>query len=139
MRDHLSSEQRSRAMKVVKLKNGPLERFVQRELRRHGVKFACHVRSLPGSPDIVLNRERVAVFVDGDFWHGWRLPCWERQLSKFWRDKLQANRRRDQRNFRRLRLQGWKVIRIWQHQLAHDKAACIRRIILAMDLPSKPT
>lgn len=131
MRDHLSPEQRSRAMKAVKLKNGPLEISVQRGLRRHGVKFACHARFLAGSPDIVFNRERVAVFVDGDFWHGWRLPCWEHKLSKFWREKLQANRRRDQRNFRRLRSQGWNVIRIWQHQLAHDKAACIRRIILA--------
>lgn len=130
--DHMTPSQRSAAMKAVKLKNGPLERFVQRELRRHGVKFACNVRSLPGSPDIVLKRERVAVFVDGDFWHGWRLPCWEHNLSKFWRDKLRANRQRDQRNFRRLRSQGWKVIRIWQHQLAHDKAACIRRIILAL-------
>ena len=61
--------------------------------------------------------EKVAVFVDGDFWHGWRLPAWEHKLSKFWRDKLRANRARDQRNFRRLRAAGWKVIRIWQHAL----------------------
>ena len=130
--DHLTPTQRSRAMRAVRLRNGPLERFVQRELRRHGAKFTCHVRSLPGSPDVVFNRERVAVFVDGDFWHGWRLSSWEHKLTKFWRDKLRVNRWRDQRNFRRLRSLGWKVIRIWQHQLAHDKAASIRRIILAL-------
>ena len=105
-------------MKRVKLKDGSLEKLVQRELRVRGLRFQRHVRSLPGSPDIVFPNERVAVFVDGDFWHGWRLPAWEHQLSKFWRDKLRGNRARDQRNFRRLRTRGWKVIRIWQHELA---------------------
>ena len=104
-------------MQRVKLKDGSLEQLVQQELRSNGLKFRRHVRALPGSPDIVFPTEKVAVFVDGDFWHGWRLPAWEHKLSKFWRDKLRANRTRDQRNFRRLRANGWKVIRIWQHEL----------------------
>ncbi|MGA2853581.1 MAG: very short patch repair endonuclease [Verrucomicrobiota bacterium] len=117
-------------MKRVKLKDGSLEKLVQRELRAKGLKFRRHVRTLPGSPDIVFPKEKVAVFVDGDFWHGWRLPAWEHKLSKFWRDKLRANRARDQRNFRHLRAAGWKVIRIWQHELKHDGCAtCVRRII----------
>jgi DNA mismatch endonuclease (patch repair protein) len=129
MPDHLTLEQRSRAMKSVKLKDGSLEKIVQRELRAKGVRFRCHVHSLPGCPDIVFPKVRVAVFVDGDFWHGWRLSSWEHKLSKFWRDKLRANRRRDQRNFRRLRSRGWTVIRIWQHQLQRDKRACLNRIL----------
>lgn len=108
--------QRSRAMSRVKLKNGPLEKLVQRELRVMGVRYRCNNRSLSGSPDIVLTRHRVAIFVDGDFWHGWRLPTWEHKLSPFWRDKLRANRARDQRNFRRLKRLGWIVCRIWEHQ-----------------------
>jgi len=116
----MTPEQRSRAMKRVKLKDGPLEKLVQRELRAKGLKFRRHIRELPGKPDIVFPKERVAVFVDGDFWHGWRLPAWEHKLSKFWRDKLRANRARDQRNFRRLRTNGWKVIRIWQHELVRE-------------------
>ena len=118
MPDHLTPAQRSRAMKRVKLKGGSLEKLVQRDLRARGLRFQRHVRTLPGSPDMVFRKEKVAVFVDGDFWHGWRLPAWEHQLSKFWRDKLRGNRARDQRNFRRLRTRGWKVIRIWQHELA---------------------
>jgi DNA mismatch endonuclease (patch repair protein) len=105
-------------MKRVKLKNGSLERIVQRELRTLGLCFRRHVRSLPGCPDIVFQSERVAIFVDGDFWHGWRLPTWEDRLTDFWRMKLRTNRARDQRNFRRLRAKGWKVIRVWQHELA---------------------
>mgnify|MGYP002084914640 CR=1 FL=1 len=121
MSDHLTREQRSQAMKRVRLKNGSLETHVQRELRAKGLRFRRHARNLPGSPDIIFPRERVAVFVDGDFWHGWRLPAWEHKVSEFWRDKLRANRARDQRNFRRLRAEGWKVIRIWQHDLKPNK------------------
>ena len=134
MVDHLTSEQRSRAMKRVSLKNGSLERLVQVQLRAMKLRFRCHDQSLPGSPDIVLHSHRVAIFVDGDFWHGWRLPSWEHKLSDFWREKIRTNRRRDRRNFRRLRALGWKVIRIWQHEL-HPKSGdrYLRRIVEALN------
>ena len=132
MTDNMTPEQRSHAMKCVKLKNGSLERIVQKELRARGLRFGCHVRSLPGSPDIVFRKHRLAIFVDGDFWHGWRLPAWEKKLSPFWRDKIRANRARDQRNFRRLRADGWKVIRIWQHDLRNGQMTYLRRIERAL-------
>ncbi|MCS6305419.1 MAG: very short patch repair endonuclease [Nitrospira sp.] len=128
MPDHLTPEQRSRAMKHVKLKNGSLESLVQCELRVRGLKFRRHVKALPGRPDIVFTSKKVAVFVDGDFWHGWRLPAWEHTLSPFWRDKLRTNRARDRRNFRKLRSYGWKVIRLWQHQIITDLEGSITRI-----------
>ena len=134
MADHLTPEQRSRAMKRVKLKNGSLEKVVQQTLRSKGLKFQRNVRTLPGSPDIVFRKEKIAIFVDGDFWHGWRLPAWEHKLHKFWRDKLRANCARDQRNFRRLRAQGWKVIRIWQHELIPKyESRYIERIFQALE------
>jgi len=114
-------------MKRVKLKNGSLERVVQDALRARGLRFKCHDRSLPGSPDIVFPKAQVAVFVDGDFWHGWRLPAWEHKLSRFWREKLRANRARDRRNFRRLRSMGWRVVRIWEHEL-RDLEKAVGRI-----------
>ena len=129
----MTPEQRSRAMKRVKLKNGSLEKLVQRELRARGLRFRCHVRNLPGRPDIVFSSERVAVFVDGNFWHGWRLPAWEHKLSPFWRDKLRANRARDLRNFCRLRRLGWRVIRLWQHQVKSDLGGCVKRIESALN------
>lgn len=128
MADHMTSAQRSLAMKRVKLKGGPLEAAVCRELRRIGVKFKKNCKDLQGSPDVVILGSRVAVFIDGDFWHGWRLPIWERKLTPFWRDKLHANRRRDRRNFRRLRAEGWTVVRIWEHQVLSDLPKCIERI-----------
>jgi DNA mismatch endonuclease (patch repair protein) len=128
MPDHLTPEQRSRAMKSVKLKNGPLEISVQRRLRQMGHRFERNCKRLPGSPDIVFRKEKVAVFIDGDFWHGWRLPAWEHKLADFWRLKLEANRRRDQKNFRRLRSEGWIVIRLWEHQIESDPRQCVSRI-----------
>ncbi len=125
MADHLTPEQRTRAMKRVKLKDGSLEKLVQIELRARGLRFKRHVQTLPGRPDIVFTQQKVAVFVDGDFWHGWRLPAWEYKLSPFWRDKLRANRARDRRNFRRLRSLGWRVIRVWQHQVTTNLEDCI--------------
>ena len=128
----MTREQRSNAMKRVKLKNGSLEKLIQRELRLHGLRFSRHVRKLPGRPDIVFPCERVAVFVDGNFWHGWRLPAWEHKLSSFWRDKLRANRARDLRNFCRLRRLGWRVVRLWQHQLTSNLNDCVRRVEAAL-------
>ena len=91
------------------------------------VSFACVSAAEPKAPatDIVFRNAKVAVFVDGDFWHGWRLPAWEHKLTSFWLDKLHANRDRDRRNFRKLRSLGWRVVRVWQHQLKRDFNHCL--------------
>jgi DNA mismatch endonuclease (patch repair protein) len=119
-------------MKNVKLRDGPLEILVRKALWAQGYRYRCHVRTLPGRPDIVFPRERIAIFVDGDFWHGWRLPSWEHKLSPFWRDKLRTNRQRDARNFRKLRQLGWTVIRLWQHEIKKDLASCVNKVRFAL-------
>ncbi len=128
----MTPEQRSRAMKAVKLKDGALELLIRRGLRKIGLRFQQNYKKLEGSPDIVFLKKKVAIFVDGDFWHGWRLPAWEHKLSEFWRSKLNTNRRRDQRNFRRLRAADWTVIRIWEHEIRSDSGRCIDRIRRAL-------
>lgn len=120
MTDNLTREQRSYCMSRVKGKDTGIEQAARRELHRRGRRFRKHVRGLPGTPDVVFLRHRVALFIDGDFWHGWRFPLWRDELSAFWQEKIQRNRERDQRNFRRLRRAGWRVIRLWQHQLRRD-------------------
>jgi DNA mismatch endonuclease (patch repair protein) len=128
----VTPEQRSRAMQRVRLKGGPLEVLIQQELRKVGLRYRRNYKRLRGTPDIAFPEKKVAIFIDGDFWHGWRLPAWEHKLSQFWKLKLQANRRRDQRNFRRLRAADWTVIRLWEHQIRSDCERCIRRIIRAV-------
>ena len=81
---------------------------------------------LPGKPDFIFPSQRVAVFIDGCFWHGcpqcYRLPHDNR---KYWKAKVLANRSRDRRRTRQLRLQGWKVLRIWEHRLEDKKSRLI--------------
>ena len=97
-----------------------------------GLTWESHVRELPGRPDFVFRADRVAVFVDGDFWHGWRFPQWREKLSDKWEDKIETNRRRDARNHRRLRRMGWKVLRIWEHQIARSREACLMRVVSSL-------
>jgi len=128
MADNLTPSQRSYCMSRVKNRNTDIERCIATGLHRRGLRFRRHVRDLPGSPDIVFPSAKVAVFVDGDFWHGFRFPAWESSVSDFWRDKIVANRARDRRNFRRLQRMGWEVLRLWQHDVDRDAAACVTRV-----------
>ena len=111
--DIMSTEKRSQVMSRIKGKNTNPERIMFALLKRRGFTFSRHVRDLPGKPDIVFRRAKVTVFIDGDFWHGWRFPLWEHKLSEKWRNKIKRTRERDQQNFRELRRLGWKVVRIW--------------------------
>ncbi len=115
-------------MSRVRTTGTDLERSVGSMLRRKRFKFARNVENLPGRPDIVFQEARLAVFVDGDFWHGYRFPVWRQDLSEFWRQKIAGNRARDQRNFRKLRRMGWRVIRVWKHQVKRDLEGCVARI-----------
>lgn len=116
-------------MSRIKGKNTTPERMIFSRLRKAGVYFARHDASLPGRPDVVFRRARLAVFIDGSFWHGWRFPLWQHKLSEKWRQKIAATRQRDQRNFRRLRKNGWKVLRIWEHQIESSPDDCVERIL----------
>ena len=129
----MSVETRSRVMRRIKGKNTGPERTLFRELSQRRAAFSRHVGSLPGCPDMVFHRARLAVFIDGDFWHGWRFPLWAHKLSAKWRHKISETRERDQRNFRRLRSRGWIVLRLWEHQVDQDAQGCVARVIAARD------
>lgn len=115
-------------MSQVRNKDTDLESLIRSTLFRRGWRFRKHVAALPGKPDIVFSRHRVAVFVDGDFWHGYRFSQWNGKLSEFWKIKIEKNRARDQKNFCKLRRLGWRVIRLWQHDIKKDLDRCIDRI-----------
>jgi DNA mismatch endonuclease, patch repair protein len=120
-------------MSRVKGKDTGLEKLVRTGLHRRGLRFRKHVRELPGKPDVVFPKAKVAVFIDGDFWHGYRFPLWKSQLPDFWKTKIERTRERDQRNFRKLRRMGWRVIRIWQHEIQGDLGACLDEISKAVE------
>jgi DNA mismatch endonuclease, patch repair protein len=133
-RDVMSPEKRSALMSRIRGKDTGPERALAAFLRSHRFKFDQHVRELPGRPDFVFWSRRLVVVVDGDFWHGWRFPLWAHKLSPFWRAKIAGNRERDARNMRKLRRAGWKVVRIWEHQLDTDPKRVFSQLLETLRL-----
>jgi DNA mismatch endonuclease Vsr len=128
--DNVTPE-RSRVMSKIRGKhNKSTELSLKMGLVRAGVRgFLLHPSTLPGRPDFYFPKERLAIFVDGCFWHGCK-QCGHvpKTNSKFWALKIQRNIERDAKNLRLLRKQGVKVLRIWEHQLGQDVGACVRLI-----------
>jgi DNA mismatch endonuclease (patch repair protein) len=115
-------------MSRIKGKDTGPELHVRSELHRLGLRYRKHVKSLPGTPDIVFTKAKIAIFIDGDFWHGRQLPLWEHKLSDFWKKKIAKTRDRDTQCRKILRAMGWQVIRLWQRDLERNPQLAIRRI-----------
>jgi DNA mismatch endonuclease (patch repair protein) len=132
--DIMSAEKRSAVMARIKGKDTGPEKQMAAALAEHGLSWESHARDLPGRPDFVFREQRIAIFVDGDFWHGWRFPQWRSKLSEKWESKIDGNRRRDARNHRSLRQMGWRVIRLWEHQVAKDIHACVTKVLRLLEI-----
>ena len=132
MPDNLTPEQRSYCMSRIKGKDTGLEVRVRSELHKRGLRFRKHLKELPGKPDVVFTKAKTAVFIDGDFWHGYDFPAWEHKVSDFWKTKISRTRQRDAKNDLLLQEMGWRVIRLWQHELENDYEAGVQRIVSAL-------
>jgi DNA mismatch endonuclease, patch repair protein len=130
MTDRVSAAARSRMMAAVHGKNTRPELAVRSALFRAGYRYRLHCRELPGSPDIVLPRYRVAVFVHGCFWHGHDCPRGRRPTSnlEFWSAKLDGNMARDRANRAALGAAGWAVAVIWQCSSPHDTEHLLQQL-----------
>ena len=130
--DIMSPKTRSALMARIKGKNTGPERLIREALSINGKSCENHAKDLPGRPDFVFRDCRLVVFVDGDFWHGWRFSAWRHKLSVKWERKIESNRQRDLRVHRSLRRGGWRVLRIWEHQIERDLDGCVRRVLSAI-------
>lgn len=114
------------------------ELFVRRTLHALGYRFRKHVRSLPGRPDVVFSRRRVAVFVHGCFWH--RHGCGKtytpRSRKRFWEAKFAGNVERDKRDQQRLVNDGWRVFIAWECEIETDETFMDR--LIAFLGPTRP-
>ena len=117
MADRLTTAQRSALMGRVRRKDTAPELALRSALHRRGLRFRKNVKGLPGTPDIVFPGPRVAVFVDGDFWHGRNFADWQEKLQPFWRAKIERNIERDARNVQDLQAAGWRVYRAWEKDI----------------------
>jgi DNA mismatch endonuclease (patch repair protein) len=126
--DVLTSQQRSYNMSQIRGRDTGPEMILRSRLWSLGLRYRTHYK-LPGRPDIVFVSKKIAVFVDGCFWHG----CPEHGVrpktnSSFWNTKIEGTIERDKKNRQRLEEQGWKVLRFWEHDIEKDLAK-IARII----------
>lgn len=122
--DRLSPARRSWLMSRVRSKNTSPEMRVRRAAHRRGLRFRLHRRDLPGSPDLVFPKYRLAVFVHGCFWHrhpGCRKASQPKSRSEYWREKFEANVARDSRVQAELGASGWLVVTIWECEAKGDE------------------
>lgn len=128
--DLLTIKKRSELMSKIRSRDTKFERdFILALKRVTRKKFQTNVTSIKGKPDIVFLKEKVCVFLDSDFWHGWHYPRWRHLLkNNFWRKKIENNRNRDRRTTLYLRRHGWKVVRVWEHDIKKNQAKIIAKI-----------
>ncbi len=127
----------SRIMSAVRNRDTGPELRLRKELHRRGLRYRLHPRIF-GRPDLVFPRAKVAVFVDGDYWHGntWRIRgaksfdayFADRAHGDFWRDKINKNMARDEEVNRQLKAAGWLVLRIWESDVQANLACAVDRV-----------
>lgn len=124
-----TKKKRSEIMSRIHSKNTSIEKAIFSGLRKQKIYFQKHYDKVPGKPDIALPRKKIAIFIDGDFWHGYKFKKTKKRLPKiYWRDKIENNIKRDKRNRMILKRLGWKVLRIWGHEAKIDTEKAINKI-----------
>lgn len=121
-----------------KKRDNQCELLLRKELWRRGFRYRVDVKALPGRPDVVFHGARVAVFCDGDFWHGRNLAARLAKLAEghnpgYWVEKIKTNVARDQRNERELRALGWTVVRLWETEILKDPSAAADAVAQAIE------
>jgi len=133
MADFLSTETRSRVMSRIRSKNTKPELALRRELFRQGVRgWRCHRKDVPGKPDIAFGKWRVAIFVDGCFWHGHPDFFTPGKSGDYWDKKIARTQERDRLANEALGDAGWRVIRIWDFEVEDALDECTARVIEAL-------
>lgn len=118
--DHVDPATRSRIMRAIPSEGTKPELIVRRSVHALGYRYRLHVKSLPGTPDLVFPSKRKIVFVHGCFWHrhtGCKYASFPKTRIDFWQEKFSSNTRRDRRTVRALKKLGWSILIIWQCQL----------------------
>ncbi len=125
-------EQRSRLMSRIRSTDTKPELMLRRALWALGYRYRKDVRDLPGKPDIAIKKYKVAVFVDGEFWHGYN---WQekkpriRRNREYWIPKIERNMQRDRQNTQALQDKGWTVFRFWEHRLKKEFNTCLEAVV----------
>lgn len=127
-----STPETRKRMSRVKLKRGKAETALAKALWHSGYRYRLNYRELPGSPDIAITKYRVAIFIDGEFWHGYD---WARRRERlqsnrsYWLEKIQENIDRDRRNDLLLTYQEWTPVHFWEKEVKKDLEGCVKTVV----------
>ena len=133
MTDVLTPEQRRRNMQNIHQKDTSIELCLRKALWKKGYRYRKNVKTLPGKPDIVITKYKIAIFCDSEFFHGKDWEVLQPRLEKgvhgdFWVKKITNNRRRDDEVNKQLLFMGWTVIRFWGKEIMKNTDECVRVI-----------
>ena len=133
MADVLTKEQRHKNMKNIRSKDTKIEVILRKALWNKGYRYRKNYKNLPGSPDIVLTKHKIAIFCDGEFFHGKEWEVLKPRLKKsnnseFWIEKISRNIERDDEITKKLLFEGWTVIRFWGQDIKKRTDECIKVI-----------
>ena len=129
--DVLTKEQRRKNMQNIKATDTKIEIILRKALWKKGYRYRKNYNKLPGTPDIVLPKYKIAIFCDGEFFHGKNRNILKKKLensnnSEFWINKIKRNRKRDDEINKRLFFEGWTVIRFWGEEIKKHTEECVK-------------
>ena len=137
MPDRITKEQRSYNMSKIKGKDTNIEVKVRKYLYHHGYRYRKNVKGLPGTPDILLTKQRVAIFVNGCFWHhhyNCKLAVYPKSRIDYWKTKIDKNVDNDIKNYNLLKQLDYKVIVIWECELNEAFDSRMKELIREMQI-----
>jgi DNA mismatch endonuclease (patch repair protein) len=127
----LTSEQRHKNMSHIKCSNTSIEIQLRKALWREGIRYRINLKSLPGKPDIAITKYRIAIFCDGEFWHGKNWETRKKSIKTnrdYWIPKIERNMARDNTNEKKLQSIGWTVLRFWGTEINKNLLSCVNEI-----------
>ena len=128
--DNLTKEQRHRNMQRIRSKDTSIEVRLRTALWAEGIRYRKNVKTLPGKPDIVIAKHKIAIFCDSSFWHGRNFDA-EKPVGTnhdYWHAKILRNMQRDEDVNRQLRTLGWTVLRFWDEEINKNLAECVQAV-----------
>ncbi|MCG8329532.1 MAG: very short patch repair endonuclease [Chitinophagales bacterium] len=133
---HYTPEQRSKLMRKIKSSDTKPEIKLRKALWNMGYRYRKDVKSLPGKPDIAIKKYKIAIFIDGEFWHGYNWKEKKQRIQRnraYWIPKIERNMQRDQHNTQQLQLMGYTVFRFWEQRLKKEFETCLRAVVGAIE------
>ena len=127
MADIFTPQKRSWVMSRIRSKNTSIDLAMKQLLSDAGARFVMYPK-MDGNPDFAIPSRKVAIFCDGDFWHGYNYRNGKKLKAGYWRNKIEGNMRRDRKVSQRLRYRGWSVQRFWEHDIKKNSEKCIRKV-----------